>query len=172
MAKYGYVSNGIVAEAYDALPENWRNISNFYLYQDDTQSLMALGWYPVVDITQPHDPLMEIYGPVEYTFDVKKQIIFQQAPVIPSPNPMTQQEVFLHERQSFLQQLTEIKQTKLQQCDWTRLDDVQSEHDAQWNNNWLEYRRQLRGIDTVYSNPPYDTVTDINQVSWPIIPNS
>lgn len=172
MTTWGYVSNETVVEVHDALPTNWRNISNFYLLQDKPQELLALSWYPVVNITQPCNPLTETYGAVEYSFDANQQVILQHAPIIPSPQPITQEEVFQHERQSFLSQLQEQRQIRLQQCDWTRLDDVQSEHTPEWNNNWLEYRRQLRAIVDVYSNPPYEMMTDINQVTWPELPNS
>lgn len=171
MAAWGYVSNEQVIEVYDVLPTNWRNISNFYLLQDQPEPLKALSWYLVVNITQPCDPLTETYGPVEYSFDAQQQVILQQAPVIPSPQPITQQQVFQHERQSFLSLLQEQRQLRLQQCDWTRLDDVQSEHTPEWNNSWLEYRRQLRAIVDVYTQSPYETITDIRQVTWPKEPN-
>jgi hypothetical protein len=170
MAAWGYVSNGQVIEVYDVLPTNWRNISNFYLLQDQPEPLKSLSWFPVVNITQPCNPLTETYGPVEYSFNAHQQVILQQAPVIPSPQPITQEQVFQHERHSFLDQLQEQRQIRLQQCDWTRLDDVQSEHTAEWNDAWLEYRRALRAIVDVYTNPPYDLITDISQVAWPISP--
>jgi len=170
MAKWGYVSNGSVEEAYDALPENWRNISNFYLYENDPSGLIALGWYPVVDVTQPLDPLTETYGPVEYTWDIQQALIFQQAPVIPSPNPITPEQWWQMQRDSFLRQLDSQRLQKLQASDWTQLGDVILEHDQAWVDSWRAYRSQVRNIVSVYSNPPYQDVIDINQVVWPLEP--
>ncbi len=36
--------------------------------QDKPDQLSAFGWYPVIDVTLPCDPLTETYGKVEYTF--------------------------------------------------------------------------------------------------------
>jgi len=46
---------------------------------------------------------------------------------------------------------------RLQNCDWTRLDDVQCDKEA-----WTVYRQALRDLP--------DTVTDPTNVTWPVPP--
>ena len=36
MANFAYVKDGVVQEAYDHLPQNWKNYSNFFALADDT----------------------------------------------------------------------------------------------------------------------------------------
>jgi len=173
MVKWGYVdSSNQVTEVYEALPENWRNISNFYTYIDTPEILPTLGWYPVVDVTQPLDPLTEIYGNTEYIFEQNQQCILQNVLILPSPNPVTPEQWFEEQRQAFLQQLDTLRVQKLLDSDWTQLNDVQSEHDDTWRQEWKSYRGQIRNIVVTYSNPPYQGVIDINQVIWPLPPLS
>jgi hypothetical protein len=74
------------------------------------------------------------------------------------------------QRDSFMQQLLGIRNQKLQDCDWTQLMDIQNQHDDTWKTTWTEYRAEVRNMTTVYSNPPYETMIDIDQVTWPSVP--
>ena len=171
MARWGYVSNNQVQELYDVLPENWRNISNFSSLQGNIDFLHELGWFPVTNITQPiTNPYTEMYGATEYVYQASESIIWENQPIVPVPNAPTPEQIFQMQRDAFLKQLLEIRNQKLQDCDWTQLADIQQQHDDTWKTTWATYRADVRNIITVYSNPPWENLTDINQVSWPAVP--
>lgn len=168
MVKWGYVENNIVQEVYETLPKNWQNVSNFWIYHNDVDALRRLSVYQVVDITKDLDPLTEIYGPVEYRFDNQQQIIYKQTPILLRPNPRTQDQLI--QKTAFLQTLDSMRVSKLQETDWTQLNDVQAAHDDQWKQQWQSYRANVRAIVTTYSSEPYLDVIDIAQVAWPSLP--
>lgn len=49
MANFAFVENSQIFGVYDFLPQNWKNISNFYLI-DDWNKLNELGWYKIEKI--------------------------------------------------------------------------------------------------------------------------
>jgi hypothetical protein len=171
MAKWGYVLDNQVQELYDALPANWRNISNFSSLATEPELLTQLSWFPVINTTQPiSNPWTETYGPTTFVYQANENIIWENQPVVPIPNAPTPEQIFQMQRDAFMQQLLSIRNQKLQDCDWTQLMDIQNQHDDTWKTTWGEYRAEVRNIITVYSNPPYETLIDINQVTWPAVP--
>ena len=171
MAKWGYVSDNQVQELYDVLPDSWRNISNLSSLANDPSLLHEFGWFPVVNTTQPiTDPWTETYGATTFVYQASENTIWENQPVVPIPNAPTPEQVFQMQRDSFMQQLLGIRNQKLQDCDWTQLMDIQNQHDDTWKTTWTEYRAEVRNMTTVYSNPPYETMIDIDQVTWPSVP--
>lgn len=55
MANYAFVENNQILGVYDLLPQNWKNISNFYLI-DDWDRLRAMGWYRLEKVVPDYDP--------------------------------------------------------------------------------------------------------------------
>ncbi len=54
----------------------------------------------------------------------------------------------------------------LRESDWTQLADIQSLKSDDWKSSWQTYRQWLRDLPEIYSNPPFDTVMDSNQIDW------
>lgn len=46
MANYAHVVDGNIEGVYDLIPNNWRNISNFFALTDEER--VSLGWYTIV----------------------------------------------------------------------------------------------------------------------------
>ena len=171
MANWGYVNNDQVQELYDVLPSSWRNISNLSSLASYPSLLHEFGWFPVVNTTQPiTDPWTETYGPTTFVYQASANTIWENQPVVPIPNAPSPQQIWQMQRDSFLRQLLEIRNQKLRDCDWTQLVDIQQQHDDSWKTTWTEYRAEVRNMTAVYSNPPYETMIDIDQVIWPPLP--
>lgn len=47
MTVYAYVVDGKVDSVYDKLPDNWKNISNFFALEGEDKYLESLGWYKI-----------------------------------------------------------------------------------------------------------------------------
>ena len=60
MANYVYVNNGIIEELHDEIPNNWKNVSNFYVLTEEERK--QLGWYNVVKIQPEYDPNTQTLG--------------------------------------------------------------------------------------------------------------
>ncbi len=173
MSEWAYVNGEFeIQEVHGILPKNWRNVSNLHAFENTPEILQSLGWYPVVDTTQPIDILTQTYGPVEYTFDRPQNVVTKNSPVVAVENPITQEQLFASQRQDFLSQLLQIVQRRLQESDWTQLPDVQEDKGTAWVSLWKDYRKQLRGLLEQYATPEYQHVIHINDVVWPSQPDS
>ena len=67
MANFAYVEDNKVVAAYDNLPTNWKNYSNFFALEGETDYLKSLGWYSVVYQTPEYNPETQRLGEVTYT---------------------------------------------------------------------------------------------------------
>lgn len=172
MSKWAYVENNVAVELYDDVPQNWRNISNFIVFADDLNAMKSFGWFPVNNITKLIDPNKQTYGQVTYTFDQQNEVVIQNEEILPLPNAPTDEELFQIHRESFLQQLTEIRDQLLQKCDWTQLSDILEMKTEEWISFWRSYRQQLRDLPNVYRQEPYLNETDISRVVFPTQPNT
>lgn len=73
---------------------------------------------------------------------------------------ITQPEVLSYDQKLFLIKVERDK--RLSASDWTQLADVISSHDESWLAAWQIYRQSLRDLP--------ETITDINNVSFPLPP--
>lgn len=48
MANWAYIENNNIEGIYDNLPQNWRNISNFFTLETELDYLKTLGWYLII----------------------------------------------------------------------------------------------------------------------------
>jgi len=53
--KFAHVENNQIKGIYDTLPTNWKNISNFYALEGNTEVLSELGWSEVQRDETPYD---------------------------------------------------------------------------------------------------------------------
>jgi hypothetical protein len=63
-----------------------------------------------------------------------------------------------------LAQIRIERNNRLIATDWTQLSDVQASHDESWINAWKIYRQALRDLPA--------TITDLNDVYYPSVPNA
>lgn len=167
---WAYVENYEVKE-FGKLPENWRNISNFYALESNKQYLQQLGWYELIDQTIPiSNDLYEYHGAAQYTIDNAVGVVYKNCPIIQKENPPTPETIFAESRKNFLDSLRNTRNELLSQCDWTQLTDIQSVKSNEWIESWKQYRQSLRDMPQQYQMPPLDQIIDINQIIWPSLP--
>ena len=68
MANFAYIENGEVVGVYDQLPENWKNISNFYTLSTEESYLSTLGWYKIRQEVPEYGAGQRL-GKLKYIFD-------------------------------------------------------------------------------------------------------
>lgn len=85
MANWAYVENGQVKEAYDILPDCWRNVSNFSALQSDVNFLRTLNWVPIRHETQEIDPTRQ--QRVNCRYQVDGLDVLEQWDVVDLPLP-------------------------------------------------------------------------------------
>lgn len=95
MANYVYIENNNIQEYHDLLPKNWRNISGFYLLENDQNYLKSLGWYKVIKNQEIYDPSFQKITRYDYSFTgnevYETPIIENFIPNPPAPPPIPQQ---------------------------------------------------------------------------------
>ena len=169
MANWVYMnSDGVIEEFHDDIPDNWRNVSNFYVHKDDLETLQKFGWYSVKDITQPlTNSTTQKYGDAVYTFDSDNNIVIQNSPIITINHDS---DILFNDARSYLMKtLREHRDYLLSKTDWTQLSDVQSLHTEDWQKNILSYRNALRNLPDLYEKE-YPELTDISQINYPTPP--
>jgi len=172
MTRWAYVNSGNqVEELYYNLPESWRNISNLYALEHDPATLQTLGWYAVIDTTQPLTDNTQTYGGSVFAYDADTRTVTLSTPIIivqqaDGPSFDTLRNQFMHE-------LRAKRDLKIAQSDWSQFPDVQALHDGDvtWQTSWIEYRQALRDLPELY-NTQYLLATDVNQIIWPTVPGS
>lgn len=89
MANWAYVENGQIVEKYDILPDNWRNISNFFVLQDDVEYLKTLNWFPITKPAYSYDSTKQQLANPRYK--IENDIVTEEYDIIdiPKPLPMT-----------------------------------------------------------------------------------
>lgn len=55
MANYAFVENDSIVGVYDSLPNNWKNFSNFFALEGQTEYLKSLGWYKIEHVIPSYD---------------------------------------------------------------------------------------------------------------------
>ena len=79
MANYAHVENNQIVGVYDNLPNNWKNISNFYVLSEE--ELYPLGWRVVVkDIPVYDSNQFKIDNPVHELID---DVVYEKYDIIP-----------------------------------------------------------------------------------------
>lgn len=97
MANYAHVVDGNIQGVYDLIPENWRNISNFYALTDEER--VSLGWYKLVKAYPEYDPeTQKIDNPRQYFTD---GVAYETMDVIELPRVVvyepTPEDIALHQ---------------------------------------------------------------------------
>jgi hypothetical protein len=171
MSNWALVEDQVVKEEVSEFPKNWKNISNFFALESDTEKLKQLGWYQLVDVTQPiTDDFLQYHGSPDYSIDHEQGVVTKNRPILVHANPMSQEERHAQARESFLMSLREERKVRLLESDWTQSADLQMIKSDEWKVAWAGYRQTLRDLPQVYSKEELLSVIDINQVDWPVMP--
>lgn len=151
---YALVKNGNIIEGPRSLPENWENVSRLDLLSDET--LLELGWYPVITDTIPIHSVSTQYLVTRYV--VEETHIQETFDVV----DFTQEEL-AESAQSAWVQLRNERDQFLAESDWTELPSVRANRSAEWAAEWDTYRQALRDITDN---------TSIDKVVWPEKPSA
>jgi len=151
---YALVKNGNIIEGPRSLPENWENISRLDLLPNET--LLELGWYPVITDTIPIHSVSTQYLVTRYV--VEEICVKETFDVV----DFTPAELAESAQSAWLQLRLERDQF-LAESDWTELPSVKANRSAEWAAEWDTYRQALRDITDN---------TSIDKVVWPEKPSS
>lgn len=160
MANWAYIENGVVVEAYSSLPNNWRNISNFFALEEDPETLRDLGWYPVEVIT-PALLKNQEYGETKYTLNRSANKVIENTQVI--DKPVEEIDVL---KQNFLNSLRYMRNELLTASDWTQALDLQNIKSESWKKSWAKYRQDLRDLPAYYEQN-YDISMSEMDIAFP-----
>lgn len=88
MANYAFIENNNIEGLYDSLPDNWRNISNFYVLSDE--EILEFGWKKIIKPPVEFDSATQRIGNVDYYLlgvDVyeRTELINVEVPVAEDP---------------------------------------------------------------------------------------
>ena len=146
---YIQVENGVAKGYPRPLPQNWADVSNFYLLEDE--HLRQYGWYPLrfVPATKTEN---DVVTGQNFVVDGNEVVQYEQI------RSKTQEELD-QETNQFWENIRIERNELLFQCDWTQLSD--SPLTQEKKTEWQIYRQELRDI-TNQSNP-YNIV-------WPTKP--
>lgn len=149
MKRYCLIKEGEVTQI-GALPINFDNVSNFYLLSDD--EIKPYGWLPIETISENK----EIEENIEYAIEenLVKEII--------TTRDKTTEEIE-KENQSQIEMKWHSVRFKrnnlLKESDIEILPDKWEIMDVEAKSLWSNYRKQLRDIPQIFSNP--------DEIIWP-----
>lgn len=152
MTTYAHIENGMITGRYDTLPKNWRNISNFYTLETETDYLHSLGWRMIVKDTSPFNETTHRLGEATYAI-VNDEVI----ETIPQYSLVVQEtdNSILHNIA-----MTELRQERdrlLKESDFSQLSDVVTLNGTEITQAYIVYRQQLRELPDLYENDLFFT---------------
>lgn len=138
--KYIYVENNQIAGNPEELPRNWKNVSNFYLLNDE--QLKSYGWYPFRFVEADILP-NQFYDGSDFVIEENEVVEYQKV------RNKTQEEID-NEIQSTWRAIRGRRNDLLLKCDWTQLSDAPLTEEVK--QSWIDYRQELRDI-TLQTDP-------------------
>lgn len=175
MAKYAHIENGNITGVYDLYPENWRNISNFYLLMNDTETLRSLGWRTVVKSTPSYNIDTQYLGnPIHSIVDDEVYETLEVVDIV-FPEVVTQTEeellaIKLAQHNSAMEILRNKRDILLAETDYTQLSDVIKLNGTELTQLYEEYRQALRDLPSLYEND--NEFVNESTVTYPTKPGS
>jgi hypothetical protein len=132
--KYILVENGNIVGNPTELPRNWANISNFYLF--DNETLKQYGWYPF-RFVEAEINSNQFYDGSDFVIEEDEVVEYQK---VRNKTPEEIEEE-LESQWAFIRYR---RNEFLLECDWTQLQD--SPLSEQKQQEWQTYRQSLRDI--------------------------
>ena len=175
MANYAHIEDGKITGVYDLYPDNWRNISNFYLLANDTDTLHSLGWRTITEIAPTYnsdtqyvgnpihvienDTVVETYQIIDIVFpEVTQQTIEELAAIK------------LAQHNSAMETLRNKRDMLLAETDFTQLADVIKINGVELTQLYEDYRQALRDLPNSYESDS-EFVSE-STVTYPTKPGS
>jgi hypothetical protein len=146
---YIQVENGEVKGYPQPLPQNWADVSNFYLLEDER--VRQYGWYPLrfVPATKTEN---DVVTGQSFVIEGNEVVQYEQI------RPKTQEEVD-QENNQLWETIRNERNRLLQESDWTQLPD--SPLTLEKKSEWEMYRQELRDVTNQ---------TDPKNIIWPTKP--
>lgn len=146
---YIQVENGQVKGYPQSLPQNWSNVSNFYLLGND--DLRTHGWYPVRFVPAEKTENDVVTG---QSFVIQGNEVVQYEQI----RPKTQEEIE-NENAILWQNVRNERNKLLLETDWTQISDAPLT--TEQKTEWQTYRQELRNITNQI---------DPHNIIWPTKP--
>jgi hypothetical protein len=147
---YIQVENSEVKGYPRPIPQNWADVSNFYLLDDE--KLRSYGWFPVRFVPNPNKTENSVVTGQTFVIEGTEVVQYEQV------REKTQQEID-QETTTMWQNIRSKRNTLLLGSDWTQLVDCPLTEEKK--TEWQMYRQQLRDITN--QEDPYN-------ISWPTEP--
>lgn len=166
MAKYAFVENNEIVGLYNDLPRNWRNISNFYALEGETEYLDSLGWKLVQRaVVGEYDPTTQQLMPA--TFSIVDGSVIETIE-IQNILPQTNEELESIKSTNHIiamRQLRERRNELLASTDKTQLSDIIKKNGPELTSLYEIYRQSLRDLANTYDADV--NFTDISSAVFP-----
>ena len=175
MANYAHIEDEKITGVYDLYPDNWRNISNFYLLANDTDTLYSLGWRTIVKSTPAYNSDTQYVGNPIHTIENDDVIETYEIVDIVFPEVIYQTEeelasIKLAQHNSAMETLRNKRDMLLAETDFTQLADVISINGIELTQLYEEYRQALRDLPNSYEADS-EFINESN-VTYPTKPGS
>lgn len=132
MANYAYIENDNIIGVHDSLPENWRNISNFFALENDPEYLKSLGWHKIEKVIPEYDPEYQKLDDMFHWID--NGVVYESRHVIDYRTPyVAPSEAELEE-----QRLSHLNQQ------WANIRKVRDQLMADFQWRYSRYEREIR----------------------------
>ena len=175
MANYAHIENGTITGVYDLYPDNWRNISNFYLLENDKDTLHGLGWRTIVksipsynsDTQRLGNPIHTINDDeVHETLEVV-DIVFPEE-ILHTPEQLAS--IILEQHNTAMKILRGKRDKLLAETDFTQLADIIKINGVELTQLYEEYRQALRDLPNSYESD--NEFVNESTVTYPTKPGS
>jgi hypothetical protein len=177
MATYAHIENNTITGVYDLIPDNWRNISNFFVFKDNIEEVRSLGWRVVqpspnptfnIDTQKLSDLKYSIVGDevIEYR-DVEDLPI----PVVEPQIEFTEQQMLdakIARHNVVMNELRIKRNLILAASDYTQLSDIIAQNGTELTSLFVIYRQTLRDLPSIYEDNL--DFNDVNSAEFPEIP--
>lgn len=165
MSNYAYVENKNIVHVTWGLPNNWKNVSNFFALEGDDTYLKTIGWYKIEKIEVSYDPQFKKIDGIERWYDENLDKVFEREIVVDIPNLPTAEE------------LEQLKVSKLP-YQWERVREHRNELMQKFEWRYARYDRQVRlsltPTDDLFKMDEYmqaladvTTQPDPYNITWP-----
>ena len=174
MANYAHIEDEKITGVYDLYPDNWRNISNFYLLANDSTTLRSLGWRTIVKTTPTYnsdtqyvgnpihtiidDDVIETYEIVDIIFS---EIVYQTEEELAA--------IKLAQHNSAMETLRQKRDQLLAETDFTQLSDIIKINGTELTQLYEEYRQALRDLPSSYeSDSEFINESTVTYPTYPV----
>ena len=159
MANYAHIENGQITGVYDLYPDNWRNVSNFYLLVNESELIYNLGWRTIVRASLPtyNSETQRLGNPFQVLVgdEVREEVEVVNLPTIEVVAPVTQTEEEASATKAIyhtnaMEALRNERDKLLAETDFTQLADVIKINGTELTLLFEEYRQALRDLPNSY----------------------